>query len=138
MLEIDGTLAFAPGSDGAIDGPLQNIIFINGGTIINPGTINAFIAASGNVLLTGTNGLYVTNWLQTTGGGTVTIDTSSIAEMRGNTLFDGIFEAQSGGTIHFGGPLQNMIVNIQTIEGPPHDPGRLDRAVPGRSRDGDR
>jgi hypothetical protein len=121
VLEVDGTLTFAPGSAGTIDGPLQSAMGMNGGTIVNVGTINAFLQTQNDVLLTGTNGLYVTNWLQAQGG-TVTIDTSTIAEMQGNTLFDGIFEAASGATIHFGGSRENMIVNIQTIEGPPAIP----------------
>ncbi|HET6608628.1 MAG TPA: type I secretion C-terminal target domain-containing protein [Rhodopila sp.] len=118
VLEVDGTLTFAPGSAGTIGGPLQSAMGMNGGTIVNVGTINAFLQTQNNVLLTGTNGLYITNWLQAQGG-TVTIDTASIAEMTGNTLFDGIFEAASGATINLGGTLQHNIVNIQTVEGPP-------------------
>jgi hypothetical protein len=118
-LNISGTLNFAPGSAGAINGSLQTAIFMINGTIDNPGTLNGFIQGSGNVLLTGTNGLYITNWLQSLSG-IVTIDTKSIAEMSGNTLFDGIFEAQGvGAVVNLGGPRQNLIVNIQTIEGPP-------------------
>ncbi len=118
-LEIDGTLNFAPGSAGALSGSLQTFIVLNGGNIYNPGTIDGFIQAEGNVLLTGVNGIYITNWLQSLAG-IVTIDTKSIAEMTGNTLFDGIFEAKGpGAVINFGGPRQNLIVNIQTIEGPP-------------------
>ena len=50
----------------------------------------------------------------------VTVDVKSIAEMTGTTLFDGIFEAKGpGGVINLGGPRQNLIVNIQTVEGPP-------------------
>ena len=118
-LEIDGTLNFGAGSAGGLGGSLQTYVVMNGGTMINPGTIDAFVQAEGNVLLTGTNGLYITNWLQSQGG-VVTIDTKSIAEMTGNTLFDGIFEAKgAGGVVNLGGPRQNLIVNIQTIEGPP-------------------
>lgn len=73
-------------------------------------------------MLTGTNGFYVTNWLQTLGG-TITVDTKSIAEMSGTTLFDGIYEAQGpGAVINLGGALQHLIVNIATIEGPPSIP----------------
>ncbi|HBK05356.1 MAG TPA: hypothetical protein DDZ81_05770 [Acetobacteraceae bacterium] len=118
-LEIDGTLNFDPGSAGRLSGSLQTYIVLNGGNIYNPGTLDGFLQAEGNVLLTGVNGLYVTNWLQSLAG-VVTIDTKSIAEMTGNTLFDGIFEAKGpGAVINFGGPRQNLIVNIQTIEGPP-------------------
>ena len=119
VLNISGTLNFAPGSAGLIDGSLQSQIFMINGTIVNPGTLNAFIQGSGDVLMTGTNGLYITNWLQSLGG-VFTIDTQSIAELSGNTLFDGIFEAQGAGSVvNLGGPRQNMIVNIQTIVGPP-------------------
>nr|WP_294528259.1 hypothetical protein [uncultured Rhodopila sp.] len=123
QLSINGTLTFAPGSTGTLGGSVQNYIIMNGGTIVNPGTLNGFIQARGNVLMTGTNGFYITNWLQSLGG-IVTVDVSSIAEMTGNTLFDGIFEAQGNGAIiNFGGPRENMIVNIATIEGPPLIPG---------------
>ncbi|HQT76295.1 MAG TPA: hypothetical protein PLD10_04515 [Rhodopila sp.] len=121
-LDINGTLNFGAGSAGTLGGSLQTLLFMNNGTILNPGTINAFVQGTGNVLLTGTNGLYITNWLQAAGG-VVTIDTKSIAEMTGNTLFDGIFEAQGlGGVVNLGGPRQNLIVNIATIEGPPTIP----------------
>ena len=118
-MELSGTLTFAPGSAGLFGGSLQTFLSMINGTMINPGTVDAFIQAKGNVLFTGTNGFYVTNWLQSVGG-TVTVDTKSIAEMTGNTLFDGIFEAQGDGAIiNLGGPRQDLIVNIQTIEGPP-------------------
>ena len=125
-LEIDGTLAFAPGSAGAIDGILQTQIYTPFGqsaTILNAGTINGFIQSGGNLLITGTNGVYITNDLQALGG-TVVIDTSSIAEMTGNTLFDGIFEAKSEdgappALIELGGTLEHNVVSIGTIEGPP-------------------
>lgn len=121
QLEIDGTLAFAPGSAGTIDGPLQSFIVSDGGTIINAGTVNGFFQGFDNVLFTGTNGLYITNWLQAQG--TVTIDTSSIAEMSGTTLFDGIFEAKGPpAAVNLGGPLEHLVVNIATIEGPPAIP----------------
>ncbi|MEA2736984.1 MAG: hypothetical protein QOH05_291, partial [Acetobacteraceae bacterium] len=119
QFEIDGTLTFGAGSNGLLDGTLQTFLVMNSGTIVNGGTLNAFIQALGNVLLTGTNGLYITNDLQALGG-TVTVDTTSIAEMTGTTLFDGIFEAKgAGATVNLGGPLEHLIVNIATIEGPP-------------------
>ncbi|WP_428538646.1 beta strand repeat-containing protein [Rhodopila sp.] len=125
-LEIDGTLAFAPGSAGAIDGILQTQIYTpygESGEIINAGTINGFIQSGGNLLITGTNGVYITNELQALAG-TAVIDTKSIAELSGNTLFDGIFEAKSDvnspdALIEFGGALQGDVVSIGTIEGPP-------------------
>ena len=119
QLAIDGTLIFSAGSPGLLAGPLQNVVLMNNGTIVNPGTINAFIQAQGTDLLTGTNGIYVTNWLQSLSGN-VTVDTASIAEMTGNTLFDGIFEVQgTNALINLGGPLEHLIVNIATVEGPP-------------------
>ncbi|HYZ24912.1 MAG TPA: hypothetical protein VE690_22440 [Rhodopila sp.] len=122
VLNIDGTLNFGTGSAGNLSGSLQTAVFMNNGTILNPGTIDAFVQGQGNVLLTGTNGLYITNWLQALSGVT-TVDTKSIAEMTGNTLFDGIFEAKgTGGVVNLGGPRQNMIVNIATVEGPPAIP----------------
>jgi hypothetical protein len=121
-LQLDGTLAFAPGSAGLLDGALQTILFTDGGAnaeILNGGTLKAFIQSSGNLLLTGTNGIYITNAVQALQG-TITIDTSSIAEMDGNTLFDGIFEAKGPGAIvNLGGAREGLVVNIATIEGPP-------------------
>ncbi len=118
QLVIDGTLIFTPGSTGLLGGPLQNIVLMNGGTIVNPGTLNAFIQGEGNDLFTGTNGFYITNWLQSQGN--VTVDTASISEITGNTLFDGIFQVQGANAlINLGGPLEHLIVNIATIEGPP-------------------
>ena len=108
MLEVDGTLTFAPGSKGDIGGPLQNTLILAGGTIVNAGTINAFVQTSGISTFTGTNGIYITNWLQS--HGVVTID-QSIAEYTAtgvtnaggtfgpSTLFDGIFEAQGDGSV---------------------------------------
>ena len=117
-LEIDGTLAFAPGSAGGLDGSLQTFVVMHGGTIVNGGTLNGFIQADGNVLITGTNGLYITNDLQALAG-TVTIDTKSIAEMDGTTLFDGIFEAKGpGAVVNLGGVLQGLTVDVATVEGP--------------------
>ncbi|MFL5255923.1 MAG: hypothetical protein ACJ8AI_24120 [Rhodopila sp.] len=119
QLAIDGSLTFAPGSPGDLGGSLQSYITMTNGTIVNPGTIDGFVQAQGNVLLTGTNGLYITNWLQSLAG-TVIIDTKSIAELTGNVLFDGIFDSQgANAAIYLGGPRQNLVVNIGTIGGPP-------------------
>lgn len=107
-----------------LDGSLQTFIHIAGGSnaaIVNGGTINGFVQVEGNLLMTGTNGVYFTNDLQALAG-TVTIDTSSIAEFdaANKTLFDGIFEAKGGGsTIKLGGSGGGLIVNMATIEGPP-------------------
>ena len=125
-IELDGTLTFAPGSAGGIDGSLQTFIHSASGSnakIVNGGTLNGFIQVEGNMLLTGTNGIYITNDIQALAG-TVIIDTKSIAEMVGNTLFDGIFEAKGpNALVDLGGALQGLIVNIATIEGPPLNPG---------------
>jgi hypothetical protein len=125
QLELDGTLAFAPGSAGSLSGSLQTMIFTDGGDnaeIINGGTLNAFIQSSGSLLMTGTNGIYITNAVQALGG-TITIDTSSIAEMTGNTLFDGIFDAKGpGAVVNLGGPLEHLVVTIGTVEGPMEGP----------------
>jgi hypothetical protein len=78
-IEIDGTLVFAPGSAGLFGGSLQTYLGMDGGTIVNAGTVNAFVQTSGNVLFTGTNGIYFTNEMQALGG-TITIDTTAINE----------------------------------------------------------
>jgi hypothetical protein len=121
-LVLAGTLAFAPGSAGALDGPLQNYVFTDVGAnaaIINGGTLNAFIQVAGNLTLTGINAVYITNEIQALGG-TVTIDTP-IATMLGTTLFDGIFQAKGlGSVMHLGGA--GNPVDIVTIEGPQGNP----------------
>jgi hypothetical protein len=123
-LELDGTLTFAPGSAGLIDGSLQTFIHVQGGVsaqIVNGGTINGFVQVEGNLLMTGTNGVYITNDLQALAG-TATIDTTSIAEFdaANKTLFDGIFEAKGpGAAVNLGGSRGGLIVNMATIEGPP-------------------
>ncbi|MDR3532495.1 MAG: hypothetical protein P4L90_18320 [Rhodopila sp.] len=119
ILEVDGTLIFAPGSAGLVDGPLQNELVVNGGTIENAGTINAFVQATGVSTFTGTNGIYFTNWLQSLGD--VTVDTKSIGEFDAaqNTLVDGIFEAKgSGSVINLGGSGGGLTVTIDTVQGP--------------------
>jgi uncharacterized protein DUF4214 len=128
-LELDGTLTFAAGSPGLLGGSLQTFIhtaFATNASIVNVGTINGFIQVEGSLFITGTNGFYVTNWLQSLAG-TVTVDTKSIAEMTGTTLFDGIYEAKSGvgqtALVNLGGVLQGLAVNIVTVEGPPLIPG---------------
>jgi hypothetical protein len=118
-LDINGTLNFAPGSPGDLRGSLQTYITMANGTIVNPGTIDGFIQGQGNVLMTGTNGFYITNWMQALSS-YITVDTKSITELTGNTLFDGIFEAQgTNAAVLLGGSRQGLVVNIGTIEGPP-------------------
>ena len=112
QLELDGTLTFAPGSPGLLGGSLQTIIhtsFGSSASIVNVGTINGFIQVEGSLLVTGTNGFYVTNWLQALAG-TVTVDTKSIAEMTGTALFDGIYEAKGpAALINLGGVRQGLL-----------------------------
>jgi hypothetical protein len=93
--------------------------------IVNGGTLDAFFSVEGNLTLTGTNGVYITSEIEALGG-TVTIDTP-IAEMTGNTLFDGIFAAVGpGSVVDLGGAATaagpGAIVNIATIEGPQGNP----------------
>ena len=126
ILVLDGTLVFAPGSAGDIDGSLQTAIQTESGSnalVVNAGTVSAFVQSEGNLDFTGTNGIYFTNYVQALAG-TVTIDTSAINELSGNTLFDGIFEAKGlGSIINLGGASGGLVVNIETIEGPPLNPG---------------
>ncbi len=118
VLEIDGTLTFAPGSAGSISGPPQNFVILNGGTLVNAGTVSAFVQASGNAVITGTNAVDISNYLQEVGG-SITIDTPSIVGIAGTTLSSGFYEAQgTGAVINLGGPLQNGTVDIQTIADP--------------------
>jgi hypothetical protein len=119
QLTLDGTLAFAPGSPGLFGGSPQTRIEVDPGDnaeIVNSGTINGYIQAEGDLLLTGTNAVYFTNDIQSLG--TVTVDTSSIGEIKGAVLFDGSFEASgAGAAMNLGGKLGGLVVNIGTIEG---------------------
>jgi len=122
-LEVDGTLTFNPMSPGDFGGSLQTFVGMNNGTIVNAGTINAFVQAAGNDFFTGTHGIYFTNLLQSQGD--VTVDTSSIAEYDApnKTLFDGIFQAEgTGNSINLGGTLGGLSVQIDTIKGPSLNP----------------
>ena len=124
-LELDGTLVFAPGSAGVLDGSLQTFVVVDYGAnaeLVNAGVTNGFIQVEGNLLVTGTNGFYCTNDMQALGG-TITIDTSSISEISGTTEFDGIYEAKgANAAVRLGGALGKNIVNITTIVGPPGNP----------------
>src|SRR3954464_13988072 len=65
-LELDGTLVFAAGSPGTLSGPLQTLVHVSSGNnakVVNGGTLSAFIQVEGNLLLTGTNGIYISNEL---------------------------------------------------------------------------
>jgi collagen type I/II/III/V/XI/XXIV/XXVII alpha len=117
-LEVDGTLAFAAGSAGAITGALQSLVTLNNGTIVNAGTINPNFVANGSVAFTGTNAIYFNNGLTANAGATAIVNsTSGLAEVSGHTLFDGVFSANTG-TIELGG-TGGASFNLQTIEGPP-------------------
>lgn len=116
-LEIDGTLTFAPGSAGTLGGAPQSLVVLNGGTIVNGGTLNGFIQGQGNVLLTGTNRLTIANYLQAFNG-TVIVDTAAFGGVIGNTLSGGFYEAKGpGASVNLGGALQHLIVTITTVAG---------------------
>ncbi|MFO1024683.1 MAG: hypothetical protein U1E70_05815 [Acetobacteraceae bacterium] len=120
ILDLNGTLAFAPGSLGTIGDSLQTFIHVGSADarLINAGRIDAFLQVAGNLLMTGTNAVNFTNWVQALG--TLTMDTSAFYELNGTTLFDGIFEVQGDNSlIRFGGSQGNLIANIETIVGPP-------------------
>jgi hypothetical protein len=91
-LELDGTLIFAAGSAGTLAGSGQTFVHVGthaSAAIQNGGTLNGFIQVQGNLLLTGTNGVYITNEIQALGG-TVTINAPfATAELAGATLTDG-------------------------------------------------
>lgn len=118
ILAVDGTLTFAPGSAGGIGGPLQSIIQLTNGTIVNAGTIDAFVQTSGISMFTGTNGIYFTNWLQSQGA--TVVDTASIAEYTAatKTLFDGIWQSDGDGTYIDLGGVGGEDIDIVTLQGP--------------------
>ncbi len=124
-LTIDGKLTFAPGSAGAIGVPYGSaLITLNGGTLVNAGTIYALIQTTGNVLFTGTNPFYL-EWEMQALSGTATIDTDTIGEYNAaqNTLFDGIFEAVGAKqAINLGGIIGGLKVNVETLSGPKSTP----------------
>ncbi len=126
-LEVDGTLDFS-GGPGDITGPLEAVLTMNDGTIVNGGTMNPnFVVNSGTAVFTGTNGIYFGNGLTATAATTAVVSPSGgLAEYDTptNTLFDGIFNANDG-TIDIGGTLDGasgVAFNIQTLEGPPVNP----------------
>jgi len=124
-LTIDGKLTFAPGSDGAIGLPYgSTLLTLNGGTLVNAGTIYALIQTTGNVLFTGANPFYL-EWEMQALSGTATIDTNTIGEYNAatNTLFDGIFEAVGANqAINLGGKIGGLKVNVETLSGPKSTP----------------
>ena len=134
LLKLDGTLAFAPGSAGFFGGSPQTRIEVDPGDnaeIVNGGTINGYIQAEGNLLLTGTNAVYFTNDVQALG--TITVDTSSIGEIKAGALFDGSFEASgAGAAVNLGGTLGGLVVNIGTIEGVTGQPGYTNLSFTGQ------
>ena len=135
LLKLDGTLAFAPGSPGLFGGSPQNWVQVDpavNAEIINGGTINGFIQVEGDLLLTGTNGVYFTNDVQAVSG-TVTVDTSAIGEINGNALSDGSFEATGpGAVVNLGGQRGGLVVNIGTIEGQPGQAGYTNLSFTGQ------
>ncbi len=122
-LELDGTLIFAAGSAGSLAGAPQSYIHVaahKNAAILNGGTLAGFFQVEGNLLLTGTNSVYISNEIQALAG-TVTIN-APVADIRGSTLIDGFFDAKgAGATINLGGTVigsANRIVNIATLAGP--------------------
>nr|WP_294556824.1 hypothetical protein [uncultured Rhodopila sp.] len=117
-LQLYGTLAFGPGSTGLLGGSPATHVFASGNAeILNAGTLNGFIQSEGSLLLTGTNAISIANYLQAALSSTVTIDTKSIANINGNALSSGSFEAQAGAVLNLGGTLEALVVNIATIDG---------------------
>lgn len=119
ILADNGTLTFAPGSAGTLGGPLQSVVDMTNGAMVNAGTVDAFVQTAGMTTFTGTNAIYFTNWLQSLG--ITTIDTTSIGEYSAaaKTLTDGIFEAKGTGTaIYFGGKGGGLAVQMTTVQGP--------------------
>ena len=127
-LEIDGTLTFADGSAGLLEGAGTHRITMNNGTIVNGGEINGLLAAQGNVLITGTNA-FDTPWLQSSG--TVTIDTVGLSRLSGTCLLGGNYQALQDSEIDFGGT--NLTVDITEIDGSDQDPTTLSLSGTGSS-----
>jgi hypothetical protein len=127
------TLIFGSGGNGNISGPLQNFMVVeNGSTIVNAGTIDAFVQTLGNGVELFTQdgsapdrGIYFTNWLQALGTVTVAAKIAEYDDTKG-TLWDGIFEAKGPtAVINLGGKDlagTDHIVTIGTMTGPPDIP----------------
>jgi len=124
-LTVNGTLAFAPGSAGALGREFQSsTLAINNGTILNAGLMFTFIQTWGNVLFAGSNPIYLAWQLQVVEG-TATVDTASIAQYdpARRVLFDGAFEALGGTTtVNLGGKLGGFKLAIETLTGPKPTP----------------
>ncbi len=124
-LTVNGTLAFAPGSAGALGREFESsLLAINNGTILNAGLMFTFIQTRGNVLFAGSNPIYLAWELQVVEG-TATVDTASIAQYdtARHVLFDGAFEALGGSTtVNLGGKLGGFKLGIETLTGPKPTP----------------
>lgn len=124
-LTVNGTLAFAPGSAGALGREFESsTLAINNGTILNAGLMFTFIQTRGNVLFAGSNPIYLAWELQVVEG-TATVDTASIAQYDAarHVLFDGAFEALGGTTtVNLGGKLGGFRLAIETLTGPKPTP----------------
>ncbi len=124
-LTVNGTLAFAPGSAGALGREFESSpLAINNGTILNAGLMFTFIQTRGNVLFAGSNPIYLAWELQVVEG-TATVDTASIAQYdtARHILFDGAFEALGGTTtVNLGGKLGGFKLAIETLTGPKPTP----------------
>ncbi len=118
-LVVDGALTYAPGSSGVLGHEFAaGALAVNGGTIVNAGTIWSFIQTTGNVLFTGSNPIYLAFELQVLDG-TATVDTATIGQYTAatNTLFDGIFEATAGTSINLGGSGGGFKVDVERLTG---------------------
>jgi len=120
-LVVDGTLTFAPGSAGALGREFQSSnVTINNGTVVNAGTVFAYVQTTGDVLFAGSNPIYF-GWELQVVDGTATVDTASIGQYDAahHTLFDGAFNALGAGrTVNLGGKIGGLAVDIETLTGP--------------------
>lgn len=132
-LELDGTLVFSAGSSGLFAGSQQTFVHESAGAtaaILNAGTVNGFIQAEGNLLLAGTNTVYISNEIEALGG-TISI-AAPLGDLISNTLTDGIFAAKGlAALISLGGAGTGQIVNIVTLAG--EAPGWTELTLDGRN-----
>ena len=115
-LEVDGTLDFTGGTGNVIEpqGTAATML-VNGGAVINGGTIDPLVQVTNAASFTGTNVLFFANALQALSGGTAVVNPSGGVEgLSGTTLAAGVFSAL-GGTIDFGGGANT--VDIATLAG---------------------
>jgi len=117
-LEVDGTLDLTGGAGSITEAQgSPATLLVNGGAVINGGTIDPLVQVTNTASFTGTNVLYFTNELQVLGGGTAVVNPSGgLQGLSGTTLAAGVFNPVSGGIIDLGGGANT--VDIVTIAGP--------------------